>query len=376
MKKTGLTRREGGDDSVRKTELTPGKGGDDSMRKAVLTQGEGDNESMPKAVLTSWDGGIIQVSVPMDPPLRQVNSYILPDWNGQLTVIDPGPHTMEAEAAWEYVLKELGYSWGRIRDIVVTHHHPDHYGLSGWLQSRSGGKVWMSERAHTEARLTWGEAATLNDTLPQFFLSNGMPGEWVQGVREHLERFLPQVTPQPEVTYLNTLEPFHMGNREWQPLVTGGHAPGHLSFYHGGSGQILCGDTVLPQISPNVSLQPGSDPQPLLTFMEGLRELRSLRVTQAFPGHRKPFAGFTERADSLLRHHEERLDTTAALLEGGPLSGFAVCEALFRSRVSNAHQMRFAMSEALAHLAELVRRERAEVIQPVSGGVTTFAAVK
>ncbi|MBW4081107.1 MBL fold metallo-hydrolase [Paenibacillus sp. S150] len=331
---------------------------------------------MHKTDLTTWEGGIIQVSVPMAPPLRQVNSYILPDRNGQLTVIDPGPHTAEAEAAWEAVLQELNSSWSKIRDIVVTHHHPDHYGLAGWLQSRSGGKVWMSERAHDEARLTWGAEGILNEALPLFFIRYGMPEEWVQGVREHLESFLPQVTPQPEVTYINAAEPFVMGNRKWQPLVTGGHAPGHLSFYHGGSGQILCGDAVLPQISPNVSLQPGSDPQPLRTFMEGLRELRSLRVGQAFPGHREPFTGFAGRADSLLAHHEERLDRTAALLAGGPLSGFAVCEALFRSRVSSAHQMRFAMSEALAHLAELVRRERAEIIQPASGGVTMFAAMK
>lgn len=325
--------------------------------------------------LTSWEGGIIQFPVPMDPPLRRVNSYILPDGNRQLTVIDPGPHTPEAERAWENVLQELGYSWGSIRDIVVTHHHPDHYGLAGWLQARSGGKVWMSERAHAEAQRTWGAEAVLNETLPLYFTRNGMPEDWVQGIREHLERFLPQVTPQPEVTYMNTAEPFIMGNRAWQPLVTGGHAPGHVSFYHGDSGQILCGDAVLPLISPNVSLQPGGDPQPLLTFMEGLRELRSFGVSRAFPGHREPFTGFAERADSLLRHHEERLDAAAALLAGGPLSGFAVCEALFRSRVSSAHQMRFAMSEAMAHLAELVRRERAVVIQPEPGGVTLFAAV-
>ncbi|WP_325175570.1 MBL fold metallo-hydrolase [Paenibacillus sonchi] len=330
---------------------------------------------MPKTDITTWEGGILQFSVPMAPPLRQVNSYILPDRNGQLTVIDPGPHTPEAEAAWEAVLQELDCSWSAIRDIVVTHHHPDHYGLAGWLQARSGGKVWMSERAHEEARLTWGAEGILNEALPLFFLRYGMPEDWVQGIREHLESFLPQVTPQPEVAYINAAEPFIMGNRKWQPLVTGGHAPGHLSFYHGGSGQILCGDAVLPQISPNISLQPGSDPQPLRTFMEGLRELRSLRVTRAFPGHREPFTGFTERADSLLRHHEERLEQAAALLAGGPLSGFAVCEALFRSRVSSAHQMRFAMSEALAHLAELVRRERAEVTGPEPGGVTMFAAV-
>lgn len=94
----------------------------------------------------------------------------------------------------------------------------------------------------------------------------------------------------------------------------------------------------------------------------------------AFPGHREPFAGFTERADSLLRHHEERLDSIAALLADGPLSGFAVCEAMFRSRISSVHQLRFAMGEALAHLAELVRRERVAVIEPAHGtGNVLFA---
>ncbi|MMZ66973.1 hypothetical protein D1872_295120 [compost metagenome] len=40
------------------------------------------------------------------------------------------------------------------------------------------------------------------------------------------------------------------------------------------------------------------------------------------------------------------------------MSGFEVCAALFGTDLG-IHQMRFAMSEALAHLVELVRRGRA-----------------
>ncbi|MNC28497.1 Metallo-beta-lactamase superfamily protein [compost metagenome] len=242
------------------------------------------------------------------------------------------------------------------------------------MQARSGSRVWMSKRAHDEVMMSWGTAATLNESLPLLFLRHGMPEELVQGVREHLESFLTQVSPQAEVSYIDAAGAFVLGGREWTPVLTGGHAPGHVSLYEAGSGLLICGDAVLPQISPNVGLQPGSDPQPLQTFLEGLRALRSLRVTRAFPGHREPFTAWTERADSLLRHHEERLDTAAQLLDSGPLSGFAVCEALFRSRVSSAHQMRFAMSEALAHLAELVRRGRAAELAPMPGGPILFAA--
>ncbi|WP_341161147.1 MBL fold metallo-hydrolase [Paenibacillus sp. FSL H7-0716] len=333
---------------------------------------KGGDRTMSKADITSWDENILQVSVPMDSPLRQVNSYILPDEDGRITIIDPGPRSPETEKCWQAILQELGLSWKDVRDIVVTHHHPDHYGLAGWLQLQTGCKVWMTERAHAEAMLMWGSDTDINEVLPLYFIRHGMSEEWSSGIKAHLESFDAQVEPQPVVTYLNEVEPFRMGGREWQLIVTGGHAPGHVSLYHAGSGQMICGDAVLPQISPNVSLLPGSDPQPLQTFLQGLRELGSYPVSMAFPGHREPFTGFAHRVSSLLAHHEERLDAAAALLANGPLSGFAVCEILFRSRVTTVHQMRFAMSETLAHLAELMRRERAVMIE--ADGAILFAA--
>lgn len=376
----------------------------------------GGEVSMHKADITTWDMNMLQVSVPMDSPLRQVNCYILPDKEGRITIIDPGPRSPETEVVWQGILQELNLSWSEVRDVVVTHHHPDHYGLAGWLQSCSGCKVWMTERAHAEAMLMWGNSTgidsgnrvenemghvgtdtsygvendtgrvtddyfgnnpgnnlgtltDINDILPTFFSRHGMTDHWTNGIKAHLESFNSQVEPQAVVSYLNTSELFSMGGRNWQLIVTGGHAPGHVSFYHAGSGQILCGDAVLPQISPNVSLLPGSDPQPLQTFLLGLQELSNCRVSMAFPGHREPFAGFAHRVESLLAHHEERLDTVEALLASGPVSGFAVCEVLFRSRISSVHQMRFAMSETLAHLVELVRRERAKMLELADGKI-------
>lgn len=332
-----------------------------------------DNDSMREAIITPRQGNILQISVPMAPPLRQVNSYLLKDADGDVTIIDPGPHTLETELAWEGTLDKLDLTWSKVKQIVVTHHHPDHYGLAGWMQSRSDCKVWMSERAHAEALLMWGQNSSMNEELPLFFFRHGMPEHLTDEIKEHHERFAPQVIPQPEVSYITPSVPFKMGDHMWQPILTGGHAPGHLSFYHSESGYMICGDAVLPQISPNVSLLPGTDPQPLMTFLQGLRELSSYPVSLAFPGHREPFTAFAERINSLLHHHEERLDAAEALLVGGPLSGFTICEALFHGRISSIHQMRFAMSEALAHMVELVRRERA-ILTELDGSLYFAAA--
>lgn len=315
------------------------------------------------------EDGLIQVKITLASPLRWVNSYLLRDGDG-ITLIDPGPRTDSSEREWNDALRTLQMKPEDITTIVLTHHHPDHYGLAGWFQERTGAQVWMSERAHTEARLMWGdgtEAPGMNERMPAFFAAHGMPDMWLCQMPEHLNSFIPQVSPQPKVSYISEEMPMRMGGRVWLPVQTAGHAPGHLSFYHQGSGVILCGDAVLPQISPNVSLVPGSDAEPLRLFLEGLRRLRDLNVRAAYPGHRHPFTHFRERIDALLTHHEERLTAIAGMLStAGSFTAFEVCTALFGDKLG-IHQMRFAMCEALAHLAELVRQNRLVLREPETG---------
>lgn len=312
---------------------------------------------------------LIQVKITLDSPLRWVNSYILQDEQG-ITLIDPGPRTMSSEQEWAQALAALQLNVEDITSVVLTHHHPDHYGIAGWFQEQSGAKVWMSERAHQEAQLMWGEKphdAGMNKQLPAFFAAHGMPVFWLSQIPEHLDSFIQQVSPQPKVTYINEETHISMGGRLWVPVQTAGHAPGHISFYHPDSGVILCGDAVLPQISPNVSLVPGSDAEPLHLFLEGLRRLQELNVRTAYPGHRHPFTHFRERIEALLLHHEERLTNIAGMLSAaGCLTGFEVCVDLFGDKLG-IHQMRFAMCEALAHLAELVRQNRAELSETEAG---------
>ncbi|MCM3785834.1 MBL fold metallo-hydrolase [Neobacillus mesonae] len=315
--------------------------------------------------------GIIQVKITMSFPLRWVNSYILRGDDG-IAIIDPGPRSPVTEAEWEKVWSELSINPKKdIKDIILTHHHPDHYGLSGWMQELTGAKVWMSKRAHQEAQYMWGEAADINERLPDFFRRHGMTEEWAVQLKPHLESFDTEVLPAPNVTYIENKQMEILG-RQFTVIETGGHAPGHLSFYEDSRGIILCGDAVLPQISPNVSLLPGSDDAPLQHFIEGLHRLSEFQVTKAFAGHRHPFTAFGDRISSLLKHHEERLDEIVGMLADEPKSAFEVCANLFGTKFG-IHQMRFAMAETLAHLEELLRIGRVKLNQSESESVIRFA---
>lgn len=308
--------------------------------------------------LTYWDeDDLIQAKITMAFPLRWVNSYILRDREG-VTIIDPGPHTELAEQEWKWLLEQLSLSFKQIKGIVATHHHPDHYGMTGWLQERSGAPVYMSQRSQEEARRMWGVSANMVQQLPGLYARHGMTATWLEALPAHMQEGEQQVTPQPEVTLLDERQSFNMGGQSWQMIQTGGHAAGHLSFYQPERRTMLCGDAVLPQISPNISYVPGGETNPLQQYMDGLRELGKYEVTKAYPGHRNPFSNFQDRTWILLSHHEERLNRLEELLVAGPTTAFQLCIQLFSQKLT-PHQMRFAMSETLAHLFELIRRGRA-----------------
>ncbi|WP_123041333.1 MBL fold metallo-hydrolase [Cohnella candidum] len=301
--------------------------------------------------------GWLQVKIPLPYSLKWVNAYLLPGPEGW-TLIDPGLRTSETERIWTAFMEEAPVSWNRIAKIVLTHHHPDHYGLAGWFRERTGANVWMSETARAAAVRMWGENETYSGEMLEAFREHGLPSELAREMQAHLLGFRERVSPQPEeVRYLEAGKPVAMGGVDWEPVAGEGHAPGHLSFYDRTGKRLICGDQVLPDISPNIGWMPGGDGNPLASYLSSLESMRELDVEAAYPGHRDPFGGFRERVDELLRHHERRLDKIAEGIGDEKISSFDVCERLFGTHLrGNLHNLRFALAETIAHLILLETR--------------------
>lgn len=322
-------------------------------------------------IVTEHTNEITQVKVPLPFPLRWVNAYLVRGSQGY-TVIDPGLHTPDAEARWLEVLQQRGIAFEHIEQIVLTHHHPDHYGMAGWFQERTGAPVLLSETGYAQVQLLWGREQPMSALLLELFARHGFPEAGLEEMTKHMESFVALVSPQPQVTLLRE-GPVRLGDRVYEAIETPGHAAGHLVFYDAEAEVMFCGDHVLPQISPNVSFLPQVEVNPLGAYLSSLQEIGRLKVQMAYPGHREPWSGFGARTEELVRHHHERL----ALMEGqlsAPLSAYEVCRATFGDRLS-IHQMRFALSETIAHLILLEAEGRirvvdsaAELIQYVSGG--------
>lgn len=206
-----------------------------------------------------------------------------------------------------------------------------------------------------------GEVETFSAELVEAFRAHGLPEQLCAGVQAHLESVKRQVQPHPVRT--RTIQAGDMllfGGARWEAIGGEGHAPGHLAFYDRERLIMLCGDQVLPDITPNIGWMAGGDPDPLGSYLASLDRMAACEVVMAYPGHREPFDLYGRRVAELRDHHARRLARMAALAaelavqDEGRLTAFAMCEALFGGRIGgNPHNLRFAMAETIAHLERM-----------------------
>ncbi len=83
-------------------------------------------------------------------PLAPVNAYLIEA--EPLTLVDAGIDTPDARNALVLALAGAGYFVESIERILVTHAHPDHYGLVPYLQEVSGATVYFPEREIARVR--------------------------------------------------------------------------------------------------------------------------------------------------------------------------------------------------------------------------------
>jgi len=311
--------------------------------------------------------------VPLPTPFQvgPVNAYV-----AGRTVVDPGPDSEETREALRDALAERDLAPDDVAQVLITHPHPDHFGLASFLRERGASVVASPDAAPVmrdfPARLDY-EQTFFSD----FFRRCGMAADTADTVTQLPEafvRYAPSVGVDREVSAGDAvdvdgvdatgggLEVADEGRALTVDEVTG-HAAGELLFaFDGEAGrEALVGDNVMADITPNPFLQPPPDsgaerPRVLPAYNDSLRRLREAGYDRFHPGHREPVDDPAGRIDAILAEHDERTDRVAAMLDE-PTTPVAVMEELFDD-LPVTEQFP-GMSEAVGHLDVLVSRGRA-----------------
>jgi glyoxylase-like metal-dependent hydrolase (beta-lactamase superfamily II) len=305
--------------------------------------------------------GIRRVTFPLPLGIDHVHCYFLAAADGSWTVVDTGLGLPGAEERWAPILAELD---GPLERIVVTHFHPDHVGDSAPLAELSGAAVFQSRVDHVQCTRVWGDGRS-PQRLARHMLAHGMPEAEVEEARRDSDGLVRLVNPAADP------QPLEPGDEiaGWEVVHLPGHADGHLGLLR--RGELIAGDALLAEISPNVGLYPEARPDPLGDYLRSLERIVEFAPTVAFAGHGPPIADPVGRARELQDHHRERLDVALSALGDGPRTAYEVSLVVFGAELSPSLR-RFALAESLAHLERLVREQRAERID--EGARVLYAA--
>ncbi|WP_135546364.1 MBL fold metallo-hydrolase [Paenibacillus cymbidii] len=313
--------------------------------------------------------GIYQIRLPMGNP-PWMNSYVLPDGDG-FTLIDPGFNTEEIVAFWQETGPRIGLDFGKIRQILVTHHHPDHYGLAGWFQQQSGAPVYISTVAKRQIEGIWGEGRRLVPLFLDTYYRNGLPQLLVEQLREQWDSSISRVLPKPSLTVLDEGGKVRVGDIELEVLGIPGHAAGHNAFYSREWQAIFVGDQVMPDSLPDTCyVSDEFDTNPIRSFLDSLDKLQPYAVQLAFPGHHQPFSHFAERLEKLRQLNAERQRKVEAQLIGGEWkSAYEAYYDVFEP-VPSLVQKRFHFTETISRIRYALSRGIIE--QTVQEGVLKY----
>ncbi|NGO80805.1 MBL fold metallo-hydrolase [Streptomyces sp. YC504] len=332
--------------------------------------------------VTEHGGGVWSLKVPIpDNPLGHTLVHLLDTDRGPV-LIDTGWDDPESWDTLVGGLATLGIAIKDIHGVVITHHHPDHHGLSGQVRAASGAWIAMHPAdTHVVRRTRTQVPGQWLDYITAKLTTAGAPAEHLAPLHAAREsgrmRTVPGLNsalPDRDITPGELLD---LAGRRLRAIWTPGHTPGHVCLHleeeHpsglAGNGRLFSGDHLLPEISPHIGLY--EDPaeeavtDPLGDYLDSLERIERLAVAEVLPAHQYPFTDSAARVQELLAHHEERLAGLRRLL-AQPLTPWDLAVRMEWNRPWDQipyGSKNIAVSEAEAHLRRLVKLGHAEAVE-------------
>jgi glyoxylase-like metal-dependent hydrolase (beta-lactamase superfamily II) len=309
--------------------------------------------------------GVKWLRMPLGGALAFINVWAVedktPEGGDGWAIVDTGMGGSDTMQAWR---KAFGESLaGRtVTRVFVTHMHPDHIGMAGWLTRKFQCRLWISRLEFLMCRSL--AADTGREAPPdalEFYKAAGWDADAIETYRARFGGFGRALHALPDSYHrLSDGDEVTIGEHVWRVVVGSGHSPEHACLYCPDLKLMISGDQVLPRISSNVSVFPTEpDGDPLTDWLTSLARIKTKIPDDVLvlPAHNDPFHGLHARIDHLIAGHERGLARLRALI-AEPKRAVDVFHVLFRRKI-DGNLLGMATGEGIAHLNCLIARGQA-----------------
>lgn len=299
--------------------------------------------------------GVLWLTMPLPFELDHINLYLIRG-DGGWVVVDTGIGTTTTKSLWQRIFAQLD---GPIVGVIVTHLHPDHVGLAGWIADTYKVPFYMTQTEYFTARaFAAGRNGATNERDVLYYQRAGLDEAMIEKLTAtEGNGYSSVVSPLPiSYTRLKDQMELALGDNQWKVMIGRGHSPEHACLYSEQKNILISGDHILPIITPNIgaySTEP--DANTLDDYLNTLPKFKSLpKDATVLPAHKLPFIGLHERVDTLLAHHHDHLNALVNACEQ-PQTAVDLLPVLFKRKLSSRNMV-FAVAECLSHLNYLLNQ--------------------
>jgi glyoxylase-like metal-dependent hydrolase (beta-lactamase superfamily II) len=293
------------------------------------------------------------------------NVYVIEGGDGHI-LIDSGWDSQESLWALQEGMKASNLKLRDVKKVVITHIHPDHYGLASKIKQICGAQVAIHKTDAGFISLRYKDSADLLQKIEELLRQNGVPQDELPQLKEASLWMNKYVTPDAPEVMVEDGDIIANDSFELKVLWTPGHSPGHICLYEKEKKFILTGDHILYETTPHVGYNPLSGDNPLGDYVSSLKKLESLKVNFVLPGHGPLFNALGLRIEEILQHHEQRKRAIMNSLRDGLKTAYEIAQKIpwmtDKGGISFQNlpvwDKRMAITETLAHLKLLTDEGR------------------